>query len=340
MLAVSSLRNGTVTSALKEGTGSAVLNPSGLYTGSVDKEFIVECDSIGAGAEVGQATIKWSSGAGAWEATGVTTSASNMYLSDGVYINFSTGSGADFVVGDKWYLKGINLFNPGKMVDSDRDHRYRSAALDAPNTITISLGSALDVMAIAFFDHNLSSAATINLKGHTADSWGDPDFTEAITWSADKTVHFLDATTTYRYWQPQITDAANSDGHIEVGELFIGPYMELSRNYSVGFSEETEFLMETNVTPYGIRRHRFYNTRRTFNFDFNFMIAADVAKMKALITAISNRSTGTFKPFFFIPDSASPNEVYLVEIASLPVKHVARAFYDMPLVLSEILTSV
>ncbi len=60
MLAVSSLRTGIVTSALKEGTGSAILNTSGDYGGSTDLEYIVEIDSIAGGAEVGQATFRWS----------------------------------------------------------------------------------------------------------------------------------------------------------------------------------------------------------------------------------------------------------------------------------------
>ena len=130
-ISVSSLRAGIVTAALKEGTGSAVLNTSGNYSGTTDLEYIIEIDSIAGGAEVGQATFKWSDGGGTWNASGVTTSAVNILLSNGIYINWTTGSGADFVVGDKWYLKGINLFNAGKMIDLNRDHRYRSAGLDS-----------------------------------------------------------------------------------------------------------------------------------------------------------------------------------------------------------------
>ena len=130
MLSVSSLRVGIVTSAKKDGTGSAVITTSGNYTGAVDLEYIVEIDSILGGAEVGQATFKWSDGGGTWDASGVTTPAVATELNNGVMIAFTTGAGADFVVSDKWYFKGINLFNAGKMVDYDRDHIYRSAELD------------------------------------------------------------------------------------------------------------------------------------------------------------------------------------------------------------------
>lgn len=131
MLSVSSLRSGIVTTAKKEGAGSAILVPSGAFSGAIDLEYIVEIDSIGAGAEVGQATFRWSDGGGTWDGSGITTLATNILLNNGVYIKWTTGVGADFVVGDKWYFKGINLFNAGKMIDLNRDHSYRSSDLDS-----------------------------------------------------------------------------------------------------------------------------------------------------------------------------------------------------------------
>ena len=139
MISVSSLRNGLVTSAKKEGTGSAVITTSGNFRGSTDLEYIVEIDSIVGGAEVGQATFKWSDGGGTWDATGVTTPATATELNYGVMIAFTTGAGADFVVGDKWYFKGINLFNAGQMLDRDRDHIYRSEDLDSNVIMTEGL---------------------------------------------------------------------------------------------------------------------------------------------------------------------------------------------------------
>ena len=130
MLSVSSLRNGMVTAALKIGAGSAILNSSGNFSGAVDLEYILEVDSIAGGAEVGQATFKWSDGGGTWDVTGVTTSAANILLNNGVYVNWTTGAGADFAVGDKWYFKGINPFNAGRMIELNRDSHYRSIVLE------------------------------------------------------------------------------------------------------------------------------------------------------------------------------------------------------------------
>ena len=340
MLAVSSLRPGLVTSALKSGTGSASISVSGVYSAAVDKEFIVEIDSVTAGSEIGQATFRWSDGGGSWNATGGATSAINVALGDGIHVKWTAGSGNDFVLGDRWYFKGINLFNAGKMLNLDRDSRYRSAVLASPNTITISFGSPQEIKALILCDHNLTAGATIFLKGNTADAWDPPAFSEAITWNEEKIIHYLSVATTYKYWQLQITDTGNPDGYIEIGELFLGSYRELSKNFLEGYSEETVFLMETNKTPYGVKRARFYNSQLTFNFDYGSMSAADVADMKALVATIVSRSSGTFKPLWFNRDSATPTETWLVNLASLPVKHRTRAYFDMPLVFEEVVASV
>ena len=138
MVSVSSLRNGLVTSAKKEGTGSAVITTSGNFRGPVDLEYIVEIDGLGTG-EVGSSTFKWSDGGGTWNATLVTTPATATELNYGTMITFVGGTGADFVIGDKWYFKGINLFNAGQMLDRDRDHIYRSTNLDSNVIMTEGL---------------------------------------------------------------------------------------------------------------------------------------------------------------------------------------------------------
>ena len=131
MISVSSLRGGMVTGAKKEGTGSAVITVAGAFTGPIDLEYIIEIDGIGGGTEVGQATFKWSDGGGIWNATLVTTPAIATALNYGITILFTGGAGADFALADRWYFKGINLFNAAKTIDRDRDTSYRSSGLDS-----------------------------------------------------------------------------------------------------------------------------------------------------------------------------------------------------------------
>ncbi len=346
MLSVSSLRLGLVTGALKEGTGSAVMATSGLFSGPSDAEYIVEIDSIAGGAEVGQATFRWSDGSGVWIATGVVTSASPITLNHGISIAFTAGSGADFVAGDKWYFKAVNLFGAGKMLNVDRDQRYRSAALESPNTITIDLSGIADPTfdSIILFDHNLTDAGTIHFEADDAATFdsnaGSPQFSEPVTWASEKIVHYFSASQTKNYARLKITDTGNPDGYIEIGGLYLGTYLELSRNYSEGYGQDNEFLMVSNVNPYGVERDRFFNKRQTFTFDFNAMTAADVASIAALVTAICRRSTGEFKRFWFNSDSDVAAELWMVKLVSFPVKNRTSGWFDIPCEMREVVRSV
>jgi len=344
MITVSSLRLGTVTTALKEGTGSAVMNTTGNYSGAVDKEYTIEIDSVAGGAEVGQATFRWSDGGGLWNASGVTTPATATELNNGVYIDFDSGSGADFVVGDKWYFKAINLFNAGKMITWRRDDRYRSSGLSSPNTITIDLGSAQEVKALALYDHNFTSGATLLLEADDAATFdsdgGSAQFSEAVTWNDDKILHYLSAATTKRYWRISITDTANTDNYLEIGELFLGSYLELTRNFAYGHDTNFVFTLSTKKNEYGVEFDRFGNIQEKFTLNFKGLPDTDITSIKTMLAAIGTRSTGVFRPIYFNEDYAIPASFWLMKITSLAR---ARPFIDqnnITLVLSEVMRSV
>jgi hypothetical protein len=322
MIAVSSLRPGTVTTALKEGTGSATMNTTGNYTGAVDKEYTIEIDSIAGGAEVGQATFRWSDGGGLWNASGVTTPAAATVLNNGVYINFDTGSGADFVVGDKWTFKAINLFNAGKMLTWRRDDRYRSSGLSSPNTITITFDSEQAVDALALYGHNLSSGATIALWGDDAATFdsdgGNAQVIEAVTWNADKILHYLTtADRTKKYWQLRITDTGNTYGYIEMSELFLGSYLELTRNFSYEPSYEFNIILDSEKNAHGVNFHRFGNILEAVNLSFDFLPDTDITLLRAMMASLGSRSTGIYQPIYFNEDSAVPASFWIMEIDNL-----------------------
>lgn len=113
------------------------------------------------------------------------------------------------------------------LADINRRRVWRSTGLASPERVVVDLGAAYAIDAIAIVSHNLTTGATVTLKGHTADSWAAPDFSEAVTVyddkDADVVVHFLSAQTTKRYWALEITDAANPDGYVEIGVLALGP---------------------------------------------------------------------------------------------------------------------
>ena len=342
MITVSSLRPGFVSAALKEGSGAATMYVSGNYTGTVDVEYIIEIDSVAGGVDVGQATFKWTDGGGSWDATGVTTSATAVGLNNGVYVNWAAGWGSDFVLGDRWYCKGINLFSAGKMIELDRDTRYRSSSLEAPNTVTIDLGGAETVQALVIYDHNFTSGAVITLEGDDAATFdsdvGNPQYTAPVAWCDDKIIHYL-SVETRQYWRLKVSDLGNPADYLEIGEIYLGGYLELSRNFVEGFSRVINTLIETNATRYGIRKNRFYNRQSTWSLNFAAMPAADVTSMIALMESLGSRATGIYKPFWVHTDAAVVAEIWLVEMTALPINHRMLTNYDMPIEMVEVVKS-
>lgn len=127
--------------AAKSGTGSATMTLSGVYGGPIGASYVVTIDAVSGGAEVGQATYKWSRDGGVtWAATGLTTSAAPARLEYGVSVAFTSGAGADFALGDTWTFTGMGTR------DARSVSRYRRAykhAEDLPWTRTDGAAAAV-----------------------------------------------------------------------------------------------------------------------------------------------------------------------------------------------------
>lgn len=202
-------------------------------------------------------------------------------------------------------------------------------------TINVDLGAAVEIDSMVLYDHNLSATATIILIG--ADP---PLFSEAVVWNDKKIIHYLSVPTTKRYWQLQITDAGNPDGYIEIGELYLGTYLELTKNYIEGYSKGIKLLYDQNTTKFGIVRNRFYNQQRHLAYSFGAIESADIASLEALLDAIAIRSTGELKPVFYNDDSAYPSaQTWLAYIYAMNEDHKMRDYFDVPLEMIEAVAS-
>jgi hypothetical protein len=133
--------------AVFEGSGLDDMSSGGTYTGSTDKEYVIEIDSAGTG--VTPDTFRWSdSGGTTYNATGVSITASDQTLNDGVTVSFlhtqahtlndkwsfSVTTDSEFYVPlipayqdgygiyvkqntNRWYISGINDFSVVNALD-------------------------------------------------------------------------------------------------------------------------------------------------------------------------------------------------------------------------------
>jgi len=313
-IAVSSSFYGVIGGIYTEQLGSASVQNGGLYSASEDLGYVVEIDGVGGGQEVTQATFKWSDDDGqTWTETGVATQTSAYEMSNGVTIQFASGTGDDFELGDKWSFICKNNYGKQKLFDLDRDFVCRSRTLDDPNAITLTFSEAKNIKALAILDHNLSSTAVITLMGNTSDAWGAPAYSQVIAWNSKKIGYYLDQT--YRYWRLQISDQLNTDGYIEIGELYLGDYLEPGKNYSYGWDQSTSVFETAAKSRAGVEKKSLDYLQESFQITFDRIPETDIDSLLSMLRAIKNEATRMVKPAWFFPEGAGDaNNFYLVNI--------------------------
>lgn len=316
MITASSTKAGFPSTPVKFGSGSSTMNISGDFTGTENMRYIVEIDSVSSGYEIGQSTFKVTrqdSNGNTILSTGTVTSTSPIAVENGISIFFVTGSGNDFELADRWSFVCETRFGVGNLLIFDRDKRYRSNILESPNTLVINFGTAKEIQCLAIFDHNLTSGATITWEVNNSNSWITPAGTYSITYNANKILYYPTSIPNYQYTRLAITDTSNPDNYIEIGKLYLGPYLELTKNFVVPYSRPLSFITDSISNAYGRDDDTYYNQRQQFDLDYKNMPNADVASVKSMFTSLLNKTTKQYKGFFFNIDSDTPNEYWMVK---------------------------
>ena len=110
---------------------------------------------------------------------------------------------------------------------------------DTSEWIKFDFASAQDVWVVAIVGHNFSSGATVTLELNATDAWGAPSVSQAITYNADIMIYVFTSAQNYRWARITIADAANSDGYVECGRIFLGGYLSPERNFTNAWRKVT-----------------------------------------------------------------------------------------------------
>jgi hypothetical protein len=216
------------------------------------------------------------------------------------------------------------------MQDPRPTRRARSAGLTPEaTTFDIALNTTRTFKALAFGPTNFTSSATYRVKGFSDlamteevyDSgalgigaqavpslnlaWEDPNFWTGVQPIDDPdkagifVTHIFDQETTAKYWRFELDDAANPDGFVEIGRLFMGMAWQPSINFS---PEGNSFGWKPNTTmQQSLGGSRYYNRRKSarfFRFAFPYLPDAEVWDDVYRIQAVSNLD----RQVFVIPD--------------------------------------
>jgi hypothetical protein len=311
-----SVATGFITQGIKEiGIGGAIGRPGGAYSGLVDREWVVEIDSVAGGAAIGQATFRYSTDGGAtWAASGQATNTTAVALTLGVtFAWIAAVTGADFAPGDRWRFKTILPRGLDAALDfQDRNRSYRTLDVTGMKTLDIDLGAPAPARCAMLLDHNFTSSVTVTVKGNVSASWGTPPVNEVLAYAAQKMGAFFTGGS-YRHWRIELTDAANGAGYLDVSTLFLGDYLELStRKLShVPWGQRRMVAGLVTESEMGYRRQTVEAVYEEFPLRYDFLAPDEYDALVAMRDAVWDASARINRPLIFVPDAALPSVAYL-----------------------------
>jgi hypothetical protein len=199
---------------------------------------------------------------------------------------------------------------PGSNIAHEfRAEPWRTGTSTAAENIVIDLGSAQAVTAVILLDHTLTAGDSgITLEGNSANSWGAPAFSQALTW-ASGTISATFSTQTYRYWRIKFTKSSSSEAR-DIGRVFLGTYLEPTDlpDYD-GYSETLEDLSRKTKVPSGQTWTEDRDQFSTVSVTLSRFGQTDVDNLKTMFDTI-----GQSKSLFFQCSTSSPlNKVWYVK---------------------------
>ena len=176
----------------------------------------------------------------------------------------------------------------GNLQTFQPSEKWRATNLAAAY-VEADLGAAQPLDLIALLYTNTTSAATWRIRGATtqANLTAAPGYDSgAITawpqsglddWDFVHVFKWLGASPqTFRWWRVDLTDAANPDGHLQAGRLYLSDAWQPARNlqygWSIGFADDSIKRRATGGQSWVTARGK----RRVLDFTLGFLSEAEM----------------------------------------------------------------
>ena len=307
---------GTITKAQKTGGGSGSMVPSGSYTGSDVLNYKVEITTSG---DVGAAQYRWSDDGGVtWDASAIVTSTSDAALNNGILVHFEIGAGADFANGDIFAFKAYRQHGRDRAVDLDPNTSLRDAAASTANwdlVVTLAAASAPD--AVALYQHNFSSCASILIQAASSSGFPTTPLSETVDWVATAARRYLTTSPrSYQFWRLRVADPGNADA-LDVAEFYLGAYTEPARNYALGSRRPLRRMAAARERlANGLWTGALLAEAQEFDLTYARMAASERDALLTVYQSLNDADAQRILPVLFDLDAASTaRTLYLCEWA-------------------------
>lgn len=176
---------------------------------------------------------------------------------------------------------------------------------ESPSSLSILLdfGAAISADTIALINHNLTSGASLSLKGDNSNppttGRGSLSYRANDLWAG-----FTLASG--RYWLLEITDTNSED--LEIGQLILGQRTAFPRARRIGrYRPAVERSTIEQETYAGMKWNYHKFDRKTFNPSFRVATAAELEVLRSMDAALY----GNLWPFLWIPDTSGADCYYV-----------------------------
>lgn len=147
----------------------------------------------------------------------------------------------------------------------------------------------------------ISTTAVVTLQANDTDVWTSPQYSQVVTYDPNQLVLFgaTGLTTPRRYWRLLINDAANVNGYVELGLIYLGDAYSPTRGaVQFPFNPELVDLSTTVRSESGVA----YSLIKPKSERFRLTWSALTYVEKEMLDAIFAKF-GTTRPLFFALDS-------------------------------------
>jgi len=152
----------------------------------------------------------------------------------------------------------------------------------ASEWIKFDLGAAPNILAVILTGHNLTSAATVHVQANATDVWTAPSVDITLAWSARDILHLWSSAQAFQWWRFTVEDAANPDGFIDLGRVYVGLAPAPDRNFSTYTRQPVDPTVVSESTD-GAESFEDKNVFNTYTFEFAGIL---VDELENLVKAV------------------------------------------------------
>lgn len=300
---------------------TATLSAYGLYTGNDDLIYTVEAT----GAYVGGTPVyRWrrsSTTLGSWNAENVACPTSYTQIENGIYLKFSAAP----TTGGRWKFHVVPSFGVANLLIRDRRKAYRTILDATTATLSAAFTAAVSATCCAIYDTNLTAAATVTLKGNATDSgWETPDF--SVVFPASTPVIYF-AAESHQYWRVEISDATTTADYLEIGEWYLGTYLQMSAVMDWRSTSGISYATQGEASQQSV-----VSEQRRVKMDLSLRRNVDIDLILAMLAAIHDPATRRKRPVFFHEFTDEPSRFFLGHVSSTleaAYEHLDRSSFEL-----------